>query len=533
MQKCLGIYIEDNLIKYSKVSKERDELKVESFGFRFYQNLGEELDKIVEETFSFNTPISINLANEKYLYFDVFALLNKKDIEKTVETEFENYCEEKNYNSNVLEYRYALMGNRKDKEKVRAMSIYVDKNMMNEQEAPLKKYRVSKIMPISIAIANIARINKRENQLIVNMEENTTVTTIYENQIYNVDTLDIGSKEVLHNISKLENSYAKAYDICKNTTIYTAESQDLGEEQPYLQHIMPTIFKIAEQVQGIVANSEKIHTIYLTGTLSAINNIDLYFQEFFPDIDCKILKPNLINETVTKINIKEYVEVNSAIALATVGLGQGIQELNFVKETTGKKLSKFLTIEMPGGKSIGPSKITNDFKEKLTGLEYGLIRTISGILLILIIYIVFSKLLQDQMTQKHNEIKQSITQQNAQISKTKSDTTTLNTKTEKYKEKIAELKRANEKNSDVASRRNSIPNLLNQIMYNIPDRVQLVSIENTTDRMISISAQSYDYDQLGYFIASVKTKAILKNVVSTSSIKSGGIISITIEGELP
>ena len=32
MSTCLGLYIEENLIKYAKVSKEREQIKVESFG---------------------------------------------------------------------------------------------------------------------------------------------------------------------------------------------------------------------------------------------------------------------------------------------------------------------------------------------------------------------------------------------------------------------------------------------------------------------------------------------------------------------
>ena len=40
-------------------------------------------------------------------------------------------------------------------------------------------------------------------------------------------------------INKIENSYSKAYEICKNTTIYTAEMEESSEEQPYLQNIMP------------------------------------------------------------------------------------------------------------------------------------------------------------------------------------------------------------------------------------------------------------------------------------------------------
>ena len=64
MQKCLGIYIEDNIIKYAKVSKDRDDMKVESFGIRFFQDLTEELSKIIQETYSFSTPVSINLSKQ-------------------------------------------------------------------------------------------------------------------------------------------------------------------------------------------------------------------------------------------------------------------------------------------------------------------------------------------------------------------------------------------------------------------------------------------------------------------------------------
>ena len=544
MQKCLGIYIEDNLIKYAKVSREKDDMKVESFGIRFFQDLNAEIRKIIEETYSYSTPISINLANEKYLYFDIFALLNKKDVEKTIATEFENYCEENKYNKDAFETRYALMMNKDDKEKVRAMQIYINKIELNRQVQLCNKYKLTRVMPISIAIANIARLNKKENQLIVNMEESTSVTTIIDNQIYNVENLEIGSKEVLDEINKVENSYAKAYEICKNTTIYTAESEDLGEEQPYLQYIMPTVYKIAQKIQEIMKNDpSKIKTIYLTGTLAAINNIDLYFQEFFPTIECKVLKPNIVDETTTKINMKEYIEANSAIAIATVGLGQGIQELNFKRNTTLEKIAEALKIEMPDknkdttGKEKKTIKwkpnINIDLSGALSTLEMWLIRGIAAVLLLLIIYIIFSSLLAKQMLAKEDEINSSISQQQTQIQLVNSDDQSLNSKTEKYNTLISELKRANEKLSDAAARRNSIPNLLNQIMSTIPNKVQLTSIQNTTDKNMTIKAQSSDYDQLGYFIAKLKTQKILKNVVSSSGIKSGGIVDVTIEGELP
>ena len=64
MSTCLGLYIEENLIKYAKVSKEHEQIKVESFGMKFYDNLEQTVKQIIEETYSYKTPISINLSEE-------------------------------------------------------------------------------------------------------------------------------------------------------------------------------------------------------------------------------------------------------------------------------------------------------------------------------------------------------------------------------------------------------------------------------------------------------------------------------------
>ena len=49
MAKCLGLYIEDNIIKYAKVSKERDDVKVEAFGIEFYDKLDKAISKVIED----------------------------------------------------------------------------------------------------------------------------------------------------------------------------------------------------------------------------------------------------------------------------------------------------------------------------------------------------------------------------------------------------------------------------------------------------------------------------------------------------
>ena len=92
MASCLGLFIENNLIKYAKVSKEHEELKVEAFGIEFYDDLENAIKQIIDETYSYKTPISINLSDEMYTYFNVFSLLGKNYLPKVVKTEFDSYC---------------------------------------------------------------------------------------------------------------------------------------------------------------------------------------------------------------------------------------------------------------------------------------------------------------------------------------------------------------------------------------------------------------------------------------------------------
>ncbi len=542
MQNCLGIYIENNLIKYAKVSKDKDKYKIEAYGLKFFDNINEAIKQVVDETFSFNTPISINLANEKYLYFDIFSLLSKSDIQKTVQTEFEAYCDENKYNTKAFENRYALVPNIENKEKIRAINIIVNKIELNKQKQYLEKANLTKIVPIGIAITNIARLEKKENAIIVNMEEKTTITTIYDRQIYNIEMLDSGSEEVLEKINRVENSMSKAYEICKGTTIYTSNVIDDTKEQPYLETIIPTLYLIADRVQKTIADSPaKIGTVYLTGTLAVVNNVDLYFQEILQSVDCKILKPIMADDLSLQNNIKDFIEVNSAIALAMHGLGEGIQALNFKESNFGQKAKQLINANVSFGKRQNktdkngkPKKEINiDLRGALDKTEIMLVRVFVAIIIINILFVIFSKLLTKQMNKKQTEIEGLIASEQSEIAKIEANTKELDNKNKKYAALTQELKAINEKISTIAEMKNSIPNLLNQIMYVIPEEVKLTSVENTSGKNMKIVAESENYDQLGYFIAKIKLEGYLKDVVSSSGQKTGNTVKVTIEGVLP
>ena len=539
MSNCLGLYIEENLIKYAKVSKDHDNLKVESFGIKFYEKLGQAIDQIVEETYSQKTPISINLSEEMYNYFDMFALLSKNDLQKAIKTEFESFCADKGYNPNVFESRYAVVDYPDDKEKIKVIHIAENKIELNKNSQTFENYRLMNISPISMSIANLLNTEEKQNALIVNIENETTITTIIDNKIYNIDKIEQGAGEFLSKINLKENSYSKSYEICKNTTIYTSEGRELQEEQSsYLEDIMPTLYNIVAEVRKLInTNTQKINRVYITGIGALINNVDLYFQEYLDNIDCEILRPYFVEGT-KEISIKDYIEVNSAISLAIMGLGEGISGMNFRKATFADKVPSWLKIEVNPDKTKKERKylgglLTWDLGQKLDKTEIGLIRIASALLILVIIYSCFSVILSNQIDAKEDEANESISSTNGQIQLANSDNEKIKTKTNEYTTMIQNLQEANERLSDRNKTRNAIPNLLNQIMSIIPASVQLTSIENTTDTHIVINAQSDKYEQLGYLVAKMKNDVVLTNVISTAGQKDNNVVTVKIEGDLP
>ncbi len=540
MDSCLGIYVEPNIIKYAKISKNHDNLTVDSFGIKFYDKIGDAIKQVVSDTYSYRTPISINLSEESYQYFYMFSLLNKTDLKKAIQTEFESYCSEKGLNKNTEETRYILVNDLDNKDKVKVVNISAKKNVINTLQHHFSDFNVSTVSPIGIGICNIANLEPKENILIINMEEITTLTFVTDKKVYAVEKLEEGSRTVLDSIAAKENSYSKAYEICKNSTIYTMESNDLQEgENVYLDDIMPTLYKIANKTKEIIEKETfKIDKIFLTGTLSVVNNIDLYFQEFFKTEKCEILKPFFIKDSV-KINIKDYIEANSAIALATQGLGYGIKSINFknrtLKDDVNDLLAKFQKNDDNNKGQKKSIKINFDLKGNLDKVELSLCRLAGGILLLTIIYSGFSVFLNNGIEAKMTEIAEVKADTTKQIQAISADIDKANAKTEQYIELKQNLEDARSELEANNKNKKIIPNFLSQVRASIPRGVQLLSINNPSGKHIVIEAQSQRYEQLGYFKVVLKTQGILNpdTVISNDGEKQGDLIKIKIEGDLP
>lgn len=539
MTSCLGLFIDNNIIKYAKISKEHDNIKVESFGVEFYEKLDNAIKKIIEETYSYKTPISINLSNETYDYFEMFALLNKKDLPKAIKTEFEALCADKGYNPNVFESRYALANNEGDKERLKVIHISSNKIDLNKRAQSFEGYNLVGMYPIGMSISNLVDLKSKENYLIVNIEDKTTIVEVQDQNVNNVKTLDIGSNDFLSKLNLKENSYSKAYEVCKETTIYTSEGKNLGgEESQSLEDIMPVLYDIVGQVRKTINEStSKFDKIYITGTAALINNIDLYFEEYLEDVSCEVLKPSFIKVT-PDINIKDYIEVNSAISLALMGMNIGIAGMNFKQISLKEQLSNAFKVDINPDKSgkekkLAGNLLTNDLTEPLDKTEKALLRVAISVLILFVIYCLFASLINNQMENKSQEALASIDTTNSQIQLAEKDNSSIKEATSKYTELIQNLQEINDKIADANSTKKAIPNLLTALMSGIPDDVQIVSIQNTSGKHIEIVAQSTQYDQLGFLRAKIKTDGILTDVTSTAGEKSNDIITVKIEGELP
>ena len=546
MQESLGISITDRVIKYAKVVKNNDQLDVASFGVRFYDNLDTDVQRIISETNSKNIPICIDTHDERVNYFSTFGLLSKNDTKRTIDTEYETMCSDNHLNPNAYEGRYLIVNDINNKDRNKVLFFTESKNEIEERERIFQNDKITSMTPLATSICNIVEAKKGENIMIINIEEKTKVTTILNQKIYNVDTIESGMLEVLDKINEKENSYSKAYEACKNTTIYTMETT--ATEDPnnkYLSLIIPTLFNIVQEVKKIKDNYTKIDKIYLTGLGTVINNVDLYFQEYFQESKCEILKPYFaVNNS--KINIKDYIEVNSAIALALEGLGYGLKGLNFRSTNWKEELNNLLhsDVKSLGKGSRTKKKLSFSFDTNMKGplkpTELWLVRCCVTVLMIVVIYSVCSVLLGQQMAAKTADAQAVIDDTTSQINRLNTSENSINSKTSDFERVTTNLQNASSSIALKQGRKNEIPTLLNQIVYTIPKNVQLTSIQNTeiesngeTVQHITLSAQSRQYEQLAYFKARLSNSGYLLNVTSTEGTKTGEYVVVTIEGDLP
>lgn len=546
MQSCLGIYIENNLIKYAKVSRDRDNLKVDSFGTKFYENVEEAIQQVVQETNSTKSPIAVNSPDARYDYFNYFALLNKNALKKSIDIDFEMLCTERGIDKDSVEKRYIFELNPNDSEQLKAINASINKINLNSEKELLKNYNLTSIMPMPIGITNLVKLDETKNELIVNLEELTTLTFTEKGHIDSVESIPTSILEAIEEIARRENSKTKAYEILKNITITTQDYDVMQDGNEYMDVVIPVLFKIVNEIKEKINEFGKpVHKIHFSGTGIIINNIDMYFQDRLNDIESVIIKPPFLDSQSLKIGIKDYIEVNSAIALALTGLNIGkVNDMDF-----GNRSNFGISgIDVSGISSGGNIKSLKETSgEKLDAVERLFIRMTTVCLLFIICYAIITNRLYSNMSDKDFKTQAKIDETNRSIEAMTKTEETIENLNDRYEASIARFNNEAIKIGDSVFTSTEIQNFLSNLKTIIPRETKLVSLENTKDRHFVIQARANKYQQLGYLKALLETptqsgivqKPILENVKASTGTKyydeeaDENFILITIEGDLP
>ena len=320
MASALGIFIDRNIIKYAKLNGTKDKLKVESYGMKYGENHKELLKQIIEETNSSKNNVVINAAEIHYEETSIFSMLKKKDYDKAVEVAYEEIIDKQKLRPELLEYGYILSKNPADSEKLHVLLGIQEKGAM-ETRANLfgQNVMLYSQMPIGISISNIY-----ENPLpalIVNIEEDTYITEIYDTEPIKVTRIATGTRNIINTINNEENSISKSYEVLRNMVLPTDDMDQISfEGNEYAPVIVSEVMKIVSEIKSVMKKRPGIYKkIYISGTGATISNLETFIEKLIDDVECDILRPAGI-EGQKKVAIKEYVDVNSAIALACEAL---------------------------------------------------------------------------------------------------------------------------------------------------------------------------------------------------------------------
>ena len=245
----------------------------------------------------------------------------------------------------------------------------------------------------------------------------------------------------------------------------------------------------------------------------------MYFQDRL-NIKCEVLKPFFCDVNSSNDPIKEYVEVNSAIALAIDGLKNVNKDVNFAPRTKLEELE--IDTKITAQEDFEVSDWKEMIKEPLTIDERLFLRIIIFEILFLVIYGMFSGNMLKKLNAKSDEIKENIAKTSEQIKKINEDSDTISKYSLAYEKGIGLDTTSNSENG-------KITNMLVNIMYVIPTRVQLTSIKQIDKEWVEITAESDNAEDIDTFAKSIETEGVLSDVQRN---KSGtGTIKLTIKGK--
>ena len=559
MANCLGIYFDDNIVKYAKLVKNNaGTIEIKEHGIRFVRtSLKETLEKVVNDTNSTkDVAIVISAPKVEYYAFQAFKQISNSDLQNVIKLEFEDWCEKNVLLPGNLTYVYTLPSSIIGDYRRGLMGI-CDKKLI-EKHSKIGDSNVVSMYPTDLLLpSNVPEEEK--NFILINMDENLSLTTVINGKITYTSIFEIGMKQVFDKFIDVLGSYEKAYEACKQLNVFSDVESDTNKVkleqivEPILQEILHDVTEDVNKHKGTITK------IYITGSGILFTNIDTLFTEYF-GIRCEILKPKFITDVGGVRNIAETLEVLPAIALAKEYLSPATVDLEFIQKTIvkegffkklfSKKKSDEAKEKEKAKKEKEKEKQLIKEKEKVENKfnlsmlpEFTMTKVAEYMMypiivcgLALISYYVFSNIYMKQVTKMKNDLNTKIGKYEEMIALAKTDKNTIDTASAQYKtinDQVTDIKQQIEAHQIGKFSTYNVASFMQKLIKVIPKNVQLKTISSDDNKKVKIVAQSDQYQNLGYFVANLRLQPdILTNIV-INNINNGSIVTIEIGGDLP
>lgn len=511
MAECLGIYFENNIVKYAKLGLDNSKnIKLKEHGIRFVkQNMDTIILDIIEETNSKNVPLVFNSKDNTYTNFQIIENNSKKSYTKEIlNTEFEAWCEKNAKSPEKFEYISTISDKREGTNKCSGILDIVPKNSLSEVTKN-RLYKVSGIYPANILVNNIVDFADK-NYILLNINSEIIANVVIDGKVVDIKNLGEGINKILDSFKERLGSYQKAYEACRKINVY---SEDMSNQDGELENIAePVLQNVIKSISTFVTKYRmNINKIYITGKITLFNNLDILLKEYF-DIKCEILIPKVVKKD--EKDITEIVEVTPAISIA-------------YEHLTRNNKNNFLS---SGKNSIFKKENFIESENK----NIGVLNVALGIISILFVtYVTFGAIYSNRVNKIVKEANDSIIEINSNSSKINEDIKYISENKEKYKKintQVDEI--VKDLSSENANGAYNVATFLQNIIRIIPENVKLNSISSDDNKNIKIVAESDSYANLGYFISELKLEGTLNNITITD-VKNGDITTVEIGGELP
>lgn len=541
MASCLGIYLDNNIIKYAKLSLDNSKsINVEKYGIKFASDNYEQIiNQIIVETDSQNIPVVINPQDDLYYSSQVYEQVKDNSyVPDIMKLEFEAWCEKNAKSPDKYSYVYMVSDYKNSDNRRNSLLNITPKDSINSEINMVKT--VAQIIPAKPIVKRIVS-DEEDSYILINIDSSLSLTVVINKKIVEFKSYNTGMKSVLDDFTRNLGSYEKAYSACKQMNVYTeGESSNDPTLEQIVEPALQEILKLCQVEVNKYANN--ISKIFLTGIGTSFTNIDLLFSQFL-DTKCSIIKPFFIKDTTDVRYVSEIVEVTEAITLAYEYLNPKFMELRYMGSGVklNNKINKLFAaptrIIKPKKQKVEKVKEPKEKKEPeiedetVNKIGYGAVVAAVVLVAYVLFGIVYSfsvnRIVKNMETKKQNVV--------AETANVNSDIEYVNKNMKEYKDindEVEDIKNKIEKNEIGKFTTYNVASLLQNIIRIIPKNVRLINIASNDNKKITITASSSEYEDLGYFFAQLKLEGVINNA-KINKVNNGETTTIEIGGDMP